>query len=148
MRTHILAILLLVLVGCTHVGTPRAAPPTIRGFTLDAAATACLDWAWSVRRFREVAGGVLIDPHGHLVCSPLTIGTRTAVWYTLRATWLVHFHTHTIRGTYLSQADRRAVRDVDPMRRPGYMRQPNGTIWVYECYLQHEYPICGTRKVR
>jgi hypothetical protein len=82
---------------------------------------------------REVAGGVLMDYDAlKLVCSDLILGTRSYVIYDIEADWMVHFHTHTVRGK-MSYSDKELVEELDPMRRPSYMREPTGTVWIYEC---------------
>lgn len=106
--------------------------PIMTDSTLDQAAVACLDWAWSVKHAREVAGGVIWNDEGNLTCSHLTFGTKNSVQYTMYPHWLVQFHTHVGPGE-MSYQDKETVR-LDPFRRPSYMREPSGTVSVYECF--------------
>jgi hypothetical protein len=94
---------------------------------------------------REVAGGVLMDYDAlKLVCSDLTLGTRMSVVYDIEADWMVHFHTHIVRGR-MSYADKELVEKLDPMGRPSYMRESSGVVWVYECIATEEGPACSER---
>ncbi len=105
----------------------------------------CLDYAWQVNHVREVAGGVMARPNGDRVCTELTLGTRNSVRYSMGALWLAHFHTHTLSGR-MSPTDRDAVVQ-HVFRRPSYVRQPNGTVDVFECADMHTLP-CSQRRVR
>jgi hypothetical protein len=126
------ALLAALVLGCASLHKPLP-PPDLTGMSIDDAATACLDWAWMTKHKREVAGGVLMDYDAmKLVCSELTLGTRVSVVYDIEADWMVHFHTHTVRGR-MSFSDKYLVRSLDPMGRPSYMREPTGTVWIYEC---------------
>jgi hypothetical protein len=96
---------------------------------------------------REVAGGVLMDyDELKLVCSDLTLGTRASVIYDIEADWMVHFHTHIVRGR-MSYSDKALVERLDPMGRPSYMRDYSGVVWIYECDATKEGPDCDERIV-
>jgi hypothetical protein len=132
MRSLFVALLPTLALGCASLHKPLP-PPDLTDLSIDEAAIACLDWAWMTKHKREVAGGVLMDYDAlKLVCSDLTFGTRQYVIYDIEADWMVHFHTHTIRGR-MSYSDKELVESLDPMRRPSYMREPSGAVWIYEC---------------
>jgi hypothetical protein len=132
MKRLLTTLLSVLAFGCASLHKPLP-PPDLDGMTIDEAAIACLDWAWMTKHKRETAGGVLMDyDAGKLVCSDLTFGTRSYVIYDIEEDWIVHFHTHTVRGR-LSYSDKELVERLDPMGRPGYMREPSGAVWIYEC---------------
>ena len=83
--TSLILITVLTLaaqMACANLPVPNDTAPHLTTTSLDEAALACLDWAWSVNHTREVAGGVLWN-EGKLTCSPLTLGTRSSVEYEL-----------------------------------------------------------------
>jgi hypothetical protein len=132
MRILFISLLSALVLGCASLYKPLP-PPDLTGLNIDEAAIACLDWAWMTKHKREVAGGVLMDYDAmKLVCSDLTLGTRSYVIYDIEEDWIVHFHTHTVRGR-LSYSDKELVERLDPTGRPSYMREPSGTVWIYEC---------------
>ena len=144
-------ILAIVLLG-NHVdievraSIPNASAPRIAGYSVDQAAAACLDWAWSINHAREVAGGVLWNDEGNLTCSRLTLGARNSILYDMAPRWLVQFHTHTGPGR-ISHQDRETVAHLDPLSRPGYVREPSGAILVYECFPAEHERECRERRV-
>jgi hypothetical protein len=146
MYKRLTVLLFAFVLGCASLHKPLP-PPDLAGLSIDEAAIACLDWAWMVKHKREVAGGVLMDYDGlKLVCSDLTLGTRAYVVYDIEEDWMVHFHTHTVRGR-MSYSDKEQVARLDPMRRPSYMRESSGVVWIYECDSTKEGPDCDERIV-
>ena len=146
MRNRLLVVLAIVLWGCSTswVVIPNDSAPQLTGLSLDEAAVACLNWAWLQNHTREVAGGVMVNANGELICTGLTLGTRDSIIYDIGPSWLVHFHTHTDRGR-MSATDKELVRDLDPLRRPSYMRDSAGVAWVYECFTREHGYECEER---
>ncbi len=146
-------IILLFVLGCIGVSLPMgtiipndSTPNIPVGSSLDQAAIICLDWAWSVNQYQEVAGGVTWGPES-LTCTHLTLGDSHSVEYYMDGGWLVQFHTHTTPGKSSWQDIKTVVQD-DVLRRPGYVREPSGKVWVYECKLKELKYKCRERRVR
>lgn len=135
-----------VIVAAARCATSPTVPPAPTLSALDQAVLECLDYAWEFNHVREVAGGVVSQPSGALVCTELTLGTRNLVRYVMTPDWLAHYHTHTAPGP-LSPTDRVAVVQ-DVFRRPSYVRQPSGTVDVFECGDMYNPDVCRLRRVR
>ncbi len=147
---HAMALLLLAsstLGGCAsfeiRASIPTDSAPDLTGLSLDKAAIACLDWAWSVSHRRELAGGIVLNSDFVLECTPLTMGSPDSVEYLPGSGWIAHFHTHTRPGR-ISSLDKETVQG-DPQMRRSYMREPSGIVWVYECLPHEESYECGER---
>lgn len=141
-----IAFLCSASLGTAASATTEMADPNADSFrTMDVAAVACLERAWSRMHWREMAGGVfeLADAVGdrRYGCSDLVSGKSAEVTYGIKPHWVAHFHTHsrtsarlslTRKGEKFSPADAQIVRREGPMHRPSYVRTPNGRFLKLE----------------
>ncbi len=148
-RRASLITLLVILLSC--LGVQKC--PKLETSPLDRAVIACLDTAWSITTILEVAGGVVFNAEGELVCTQVTLGGTNTVRFVIYPEWLAHYHTHPIE-VQSSLDDKENVEDKkDSGRgRPSYIRTPSGTVWVYECLFSERDGVdsreCQERLVR
>lgn len=135
----------------SHLVFPVVMPgvPPVRT-TVDEAATACLDWAWEFNHEVEMGGGIIRLADGFYTCTALTVGLPDAVWIVTTSEWIALLHTHIWLGP-ISLLDRSATLG-DRFTRPGYLREPDGRVSVFECEFREEGPVvlrrCREREVR